>query len=151
MLERLARWLRVLGYDVVFANLSDPDGARHLREAASQGRIILSRNAHLATRRLEGDALFVESLTPLAQLSEVIERLQLRGPWKLFSRCMVCNTPLVGTSDAGGTSSPRGETTPGVPTRRCPACDRLYWEGVHTRRMRAALRRSLGPAFIEVT
>jgi uncharacterized protein with PIN domain len=142
MLERLARWLRVLGYDVASAHLSGPEAATYLSQAATQGRVILSRNPKLAIPGLEGDALFVESRSPLAQLGEVITRLQLRGPWRLFTRCLLCNTPL-------GPAPVSADTPAGA--QHCPSCGRRYWEGVHTRRMRAALRRGLGSAFAEVT
>ena len=148
MLERLARWLRVLGYDVTSSSLAGPEAGTVLARAAAQGRILLTRNRHLAEPGLGGDILLIQPSAPLAQLSQVIDQLELRGPWTLFTRCLVCNATL-----SAGAFAPRegsGSPPTGTVSRQCPQCERQYWEGVHTRRMRAALRRGLGQRFVEI-
>jgi uncharacterized protein with PIN domain len=148
MLERLARWLRVLGYDVTSARLAGPMAEPIVADAASRGRILLTRNRQLAEPGLGGDVLFIQPSAPLAQLSQVIVELELRGPWTLFTRCLLCNDilgPPASTFPRTPESPPSGTTA-----RQCPHCGRHYWEGVHTRRMRAALRRGLGPCFAEI-
>ena len=139
MLERLARWLRVLGYDVLSAG---PGGAEALlaRDAASN-RILLTRNRAIAAPGPAGGSLLIQHQAPLDQLVEVVGRLDLQPPWRLFTRCLICNTGLLPVVRPDG-------LPPGTPgerlDHRCPGCDRVYWEGVHTRRMRAALQRALG-------
>src|SRR5258708_37742484 len=56
MLMRLARWLRLLGADVI----TDPSlsGAELLKVARVEGRILITRDKRLRTA---GDVLFVES------------------------------------------------------------------------------------------
>jgi len=140
MLERLARWLRVLGYDV---RSTGPAGAQAaLERGAASGRILLTRNRALAVPGAPGGSLLVQHQAPLDQLVEVLTQLDLRPPWVLFTRCLLCSTPLLPGAPA---DRPRVEPGEGVVTHRCPSCGRLYWEGVHTRRMRAALSRALGP------
>lgn len=148
MLERLARWLRVLGYDVESANLAGSETETLLTRAASQGRIILTRNHRFAAPGPAGDAVLVEPSAPLEQLSQLIARLGLSEPWRLFTRCLICNGALGPAQDR----APIGVTQPpeGAVVRQCSRCGRQYWEGVHARRMRSALRRSLGPGFVEI-
>ena len=148
MLERLARWLRVLGYDVASSRLAGPEAGAVLAQAAAQGRILLTRNRQLAEPGLGGDSLLIQPSTPLAQLTQVIGQFQLRGPWTLFTRCLLCNATL--NPPASALTDAPGSPPSGTVTRQCPHCGRHYWEGVHTRRMRAALKRGLGPRFAEV-
>jgi len=135
MLERLARWLRVLDVDVESAGATTADRDL-LRRAAEEGRVLLTRDRRLPGEQgaAPGEHLVVRSAAPLEQLAEVVQRFGIRAPAELFTRCLLCNVPL--------------EPAPGVdvaqPARRCPRCGRLYWEGSHTRRMRAALARVLG-------
>jgi uncharacterized protein with PIN domain len=136
MLGRLAKWLRVLGYDTAY--LADTDDFAVMRLARAEGRLILTRDRALAERR-GVRALLVES-----------ERLedQLRQVWAAVgpppdpscSRCPVCNAPLV--------EAPPAMVADRVPpyVQRahthfswCSACDRLYWPGSHWQRMRALI------------
>ena len=51
-LGRLAKWLRILGYDtVVFPNQA---GREMLRQAATEGRIILTRRKDMTGRQFSG-------------------------------------------------------------------------------------------------
>jgi uncharacterized protein with PIN domain len=126
MLERLARWLRVLGFDAECA--AGPDGAI-MERAAAEGRHLLTRDRRLAADAEALAPLLILSNEPLEQLREVLERFDLPMPHDLFRRCMLCNVALV--------EEPSGH-------RRCPECGREYWEGFHTRRMRAALAQTFG-------
>ncbi|HEU4566374.1 MAG TPA: Mut7-C RNAse domain-containing protein, partial [Gemmatimonadaceae bacterium] len=76
MLERLARWLRVLGFDT--AGAAGPDRAL-ARRAAAEGRILLTRDRRLAAEA-EGsgaEALLIRGDAPLAQLVDLLDRLGL--------------------------------------------------------------------------
>jgi uncharacterized protein with PIN domain len=144
MLERLARWLRVLGYDVLSAG---PAGAHAApAQGAAVNRIILTRNRAIAIPGVPGGSLLIEHHSPLDQLVEVLAKFRLQPPWQLFMRCLICNTPLL-PDDSHDVQPPGAEGN--RETRRCPSCGRLYWEGLHTRRMRDALRRALGSTVAE--
>ena len=124
MLDRLARWLRALGADVASA----PPGASDrelVRIARDDGRTLLTRDRGEEIGR--GPTFVVRSAAPLEQLREVVSRFDIAPPAELFTRCLLCNAPLDAARDDG--------------TRRCPVCGRGYWEGSHTRRMRATLAR----------
>ncbi|GLC25692.1 hypothetical protein rosag_22050 [Roseisolibacter agri] len=139
MLARLARWLRALGHDVLLAGPGEPDAAV-VRRAEAEGRWLLTRDRALAAdgaRALGERRLLLRADAPLAQLLETRDALGLRDLALTFTRCLLCNAPL-DVLDAEGPC--------GGPRRRCAACGRVYWEGSHTRRMRAALARALSSA-----
>lgn len=143
MLGRLARWLRVLGFDTTYdAAIADPALVRHTHE---EGRILLTRDRRLLRELRPARAHEVRGEAPLVQLQALVAALALPAPAALFTRCLVDNTALP-------EPLPPGEGLRLVPpfsreaagdVRRCPTCDRLYWHGSHVRRMTAALERVL--------
>jgi uncharacterized protein len=143
MLERLARWLRVLGFDT--ASGSAAADAELLRRAEEEGRALLTRDRRLARRGRVRESLLVLGDEPLDQLREVMAHFRLEAPRELFTRCLICNTVLRSASveDVGSPLPPAARECPET-LRQCPRCGRIYWEGSHTRRMRSALERALG-------
>jgi uncharacterized protein with PIN domain len=137
MLERLARWLRALDVDVVSAPPGAPD-SELVRIAAAESRVILTRDRGEVLAR--GPTLIVRADRPLDQLREVAARYGIDATGALFARCLLCNAPLRPATAEEIAAEPAAR---GATVQRCPACARLYWEGGHTRRMRAALTRAL--------
>ena len=142
MLGRLARWLRVLGYDTFYdAAVADDVLVRMARE---EERILLTRDRHLLRELRPPRAHEVRQDEPLLQLRELVGAWRLSPPAELFTRCLLCNTPLRTLSrDQALPLLPAGVRDLPGPVRQCPSCGRLYWEGSHVRRMRAALERVL--------
>jgi uncharacterized protein len=141
MLGRLARWLRVLGFDT--AGDEGRADVELVRVAAEQGRILLTRDRRLVAELRPEAALLVTADEPLAQLRCVIERFGLRPPAEGVTRCLVCNAPLRAATaeEAAELVPPRSRELPG-PVRRCPECGRVYWPGSHARRMRESVERA---------
>src|SRR6266851_1183377 len=90
MLMRLARWLRLLGVDVV----TNPSlsGAELLKIARVEGRILITRDKRLKTA---ADVVFVASNAFRDQLREVVIRLGLDVRATPFTRCSQCNHLLI--------------------------------------------------------
>ena len=139
MLGRLARWLRAVGCDAAQLPIETPDAAL-VDFARREDRILLTRDGHLLRELRPDRAVRILSDVPLEQLREVVVACGLARPRELFTRCLVCNAPLVDTrlDDVAGRVPPGAREVPG-PLRRCPACERVYWRGSHARRMEAAL------------
>lgn len=141
MLGRLARWLRILGYDTAFERRAD-DWAL-VRRARAEGRLLLTRDHELAARR-GISALLIESENLTSQLRQVVAVVgpSLEGA---FTRCPVCNEPLISLSRqaAGGRVPPHVHRTQ-QEFRLCPVCERVYWRGTHWERMKKALDLTLG-------
>ncbi len=136
MLGRLARWLRILGCDVLY----DPAWTDNelVRRARAEGRILLTRDTALARRR-GVRTLFVESEVPEIQLRQVVRDLDLRLE-AAFSHCPVCNDRLeaVPKSSAWGYVPPYTFCTQDE-FRLCPNCNRFYWRGTHWQHMQESL------------
>lgn len=137
MLGRLAKWLRILGYDTRYDPALDDDAL--LRIAQAEGRILLTRD-HALARRGGPRAFLVDHEDLILQLRMIRERFgdPADAP---FSRCPVCNARL--------TIVPRESVALHVPAfiwqqyerfHRCPECGRIYWPGTHFERMRSVLR-----------
>jgi uncharacterized protein with PIN domain len=135
MLGRLARWLRILGFDCAYESaIADEE---LVRRAASEERVILSRDRALPEEwRISGIRL-LDSEELAEQIREVVRAFDLGGAVRLFSRCNECNEPL--------RAAPKAAVAGRVPARilatqetfrECPACRRVYWEGSHAERMR---------------
>jgi hypothetical protein len=139
MLGKLARWLRLLGYDTVY--MHDEDIAIAYR-ARAEGRVLLTRDRELAKRRgLETVLVEAQQLEP--QLAQVVGEVG-RPPAEALPRCMECNAPLEEIT--------REEARPHVPPyvartqhefRRCPKCGRITWPGTHWEGIRQRLDRVL--------
>ena len=142
MLGRLARWLRVLGYDTFYdIGVADPVLVRLAQE---ERRLLLTRDRHLLRELRPAWSLEVRQDEPLHQLRELVRELRLPAPPELFTRCLLCNAALQVMDRAEAQPLlPEGVRELPGPVRRCPACGRLYWGGSHVRRMRAALERVL--------
>jgi uncharacterized protein with PIN domain len=128
MLGRLAKWLRLLGYDTVYD--SDADDDELARRARAEGRLLLTRDRELADRR-GLRTLFVGSETLEEQVSQVQADLGA-PPDPALSRCSVCNEPL----EEATPEEVAGQVPPYVlrvhgEFRRCPHCGRVYWPGSH--------------------
>jgi uncharacterized protein with PIN domain len=136
MLGRLAKWLRLLGYDTAYDNAAaDPDLARRARV---EGRVLLTRDRELAARR-GLRTLLIQSEVLEEQVREVQDALGL-PPDPALSRCAVCNTVLepVSPEDVAERVPPYVLRTQRE-FRRCPSCGRVYWPGTHVDEMREQL------------
>jgi hypothetical protein len=133
MLGRLAKWLRLLGYDTLYDN-SAADPAL-LRIAQAEDRILLTRD-HALARQRGVRALWIESQELRAQIRQVQAALGPPPDGRL-TRCAVCNARLepVDKSQAQDRVPPYVFQTQ-EEFRRCPQCDRIYWAATHVEQMK---------------
>ncbi len=144
MLGRLARYLRMLGCDTVYARgWSDEEIVRRAREEA---RIVLTRDRQLAARADRAVRVLAPDLP--GQLRQVVEQVPGVRPEVAFVRCTLCNGPLRPAEP--GTPAPAGSTgagrpPPGTRVFVCGACGHQYWEGSHTADVRRHLAEWIAP------
>ncbi len=129
----LARFLRMLGFDTLYRDtLAD----REIAElAASEQRIVLTRDRDLLMHRAIIHGYFVRDERPRAQLCDVIRRfdLALRAP---LSRCLRCNCRLTPIGkDAVRDRLPARTALYYDEFWTCTGCARIYWKGSHWQRM----------------
>ena len=141
---KLAKWLRMMGYDTLF--FGGGDDSRMVATALAEDRVMLTRDTQIMKRgavtsgRLK--AVLIRSDESERQMRQVIETLNLDCQFGLFTICLECNQPLEERS--------RQQVKARVPpfvfqTQRqymeCPACGRIYWKGTHWQAMTKKLEK----------
>jgi uncharacterized protein len=139
MVGKLARWLRILGYDTLYFREIDND--RLLELARAEGRRLVTRDARLIGRRPGLPHTLIRDDRPEQQLRQIVRELRLCPSTGLLTRCVECNATLEPIA--------KEQARPRVPPyvfrtqerfSRCPDCGRLYWKGTHEERIRARLK-----------
>ncbi|NOR03475.1 Mut7-C ubiquitin/RNAse domain-containing protein [Mycolicibacterium fortuitum] len=129
-LGRLARLLRVLGFDVWWSSAADDQTLADI--SLDQQRILLTRDRGLLKRRTITHGLFVHSQHPEEQTIEVLRRLDLRRRIKPFTRCVRCNGQLAPVAKEQVIDQLEPLTRRYYDEfSRCPECGRIYWAGSH--------------------
>ncbi len=134
-LGRLAKYLRLCGFDTLFDNYYDDPEIVDI--SVIEKRIILTRDRGILKNSRVTHGYWIRSQDPEEQLKEVFKRLDLNRQVILFTRCMVCNTLLeeVKKEDIARRLQP-GTRRFYSKFRRCPGCDRIYWNGSHCEKMK---------------
>ena len=138
MLGRLARRLRMLGYDILYQRDIDDGGL--LRLAMREDRIILTRDTRLAMRKAAiGRTFLISSEDPVKQVKEITQAFPALSCVPV--RCTICNGALKPVED-------RQSVLGQVPEHvfhsasgffKCPNCGHIYWEGSHMEHFKGEL------------
>ena len=135
---KLARWLRLMGYDARF--FDGDDDSEMVATAEAEGRVILSRDTRIMERRLitggRIKAVLIDSDQPERQIRQVVDTLGLDSQFKPFTICLECNHPLVerGKDEVAELVPPYVFKTQNQ-FMQCPNCRRIYWRGTHWQSM----------------
>ena len=134
-LGRLARYIRLLGFDALYA--TDYEDAQIAARAAAESRIVLTRDKGLLKRGAVTRGYWLRQTAPRAQLAEVVAALDLRGKFKPFTRCMACNGALeVVAKEVVAERLPPQIREDSEEFGHCTGCEKVYWAGSHYDRMR---------------
>lgn len=130
---RLAKWLRVMGYDTLFPR--DANDNDLVRIALREDRVLVTRDAGFSLRRAarQGQMHVVHIVDDdlRGQLRQLVRELKLDSQGG-FSRCVLCNELL--------SLAAKVELVDRVPPyvyqnqqsfMECPRCRRVYWRGTH--------------------
>ncbi len=142
MLGKLAKWLKILGFDVAYFPAIE-DGAL-LDLTRTEGRTLLTRDTSLSRKARFLSHLFILSENWEEQVDQVLEHFGLRSQVRPHSRCIECNVPLKILPRCKA----RNLVTPFIFERTesfalCPACGRVYWKGTHFGEMELKIARLL--------
>lgn len=129
-LGKLARHLRLLGFDAAYQNYYDDAILADI--SVTQQRILLTCDLQLLMRKKVIHGYYVRSREPLRQISEVLSRYKLHDQLKPLTRCISCN----------GTVQPVAKSTIEdqllTETKKyyhefyqCNDCKKIYWKGSH--------------------
>ena len=129
-LGRLAKWLRILGFDTRYFKEDSPGTL--IIEALREGRLILTRN-HRLPKSAGIKIIVLEKERIKEQISELLKTLKITiDSDKMFTRCIICNEGLIEIK--------KEEVKDKVPAYvfktqeefiTCPRCQRSYWQGTH--------------------
>jgi len=134
MIGRLARMLRLLGYDTVYQPELVPVDLVEL--ARHEDRIILTRG-DTRLRFPAGTNLFsIRSEYPPEQLREVVAEFSLDPRSGLWTRCTACNGDIspVAKEEVQDLIKPKVYEIYSE-FYRCAGCGRVYWHGSHVERI----------------
>ena len=133
-LGKLARHLRLLGFDCRYTNVATDDDLVAI--AVADRRILLTRDRGLLRRKAITHGYLLRSDQPSEQVLEVVRRFQLERSIEPFTRCPRCNGELVPVAKAAIEDRlPPGTRRTYSDFRTCPACGRDYWRGAHHARL----------------
>lgn len=137
----LARFLRMAGFDTVYNNAIHDDEIEQL--AATEGRVVLTRDRELLKRRAVTHGCYVHTKKPEEQLREVFDRLDLASGVEPFSLCLHCNAPLrVVAKQSVIDVLPPNVRELHHEFNTCDVCHRVFWKGSHWKRMTGVLARA---------
>jgi uncharacterized protein with PIN domain len=134
-LGKLARYLRLLGFDTRYRN--DYDDAAIIGLARAESRIILTRDRGLLKHGAVTHGYWVRATAPRQQLAEIVRVFDLRAGARPFTRCIRCNGELQRV--------PKSAVAERLPPRvrahfeefaQCRDCAAVYWPGSHYDRLR---------------
>ena len=142
MLGKLAKWLKILGFDTLFFSKIGDDEL--LAIAEKEERVLLTRDNELFERADAAAAFFIISEDWQDQLKQVLDRFKLRDKAKPYSRCIECNAVLKALSR----DKAKNLVTPFVYKNAagfalCPVCGRVFWQGSHQKDMDAKIEEFL--------
>ena len=133
MLGRLAKRMRLLGFDVLYDRTLNDNEV--IRLSLEQDRIILTRDTGMAARPLATNHLFIKSGFVREQIEQFLSAFSNEAPRPL-TRCSECNDILdqIAKEEARN-FVPRYVYEKKGSFLRCPRCGRIYWKGTHVQRM----------------
>lgn len=134
----VVRWLRAAGIDTVWEDaIADAD---LVRRAIEEKRYVLTLDKRILKEFRVDHVFLLTTDEPLAQFAEVVDHFKLIKAAELFTRCLVCNLRLrAALAEEIAAHVPAAVRETNERFNFCARCNKVYWEGSHARRMRAAI------------
>ena len=133
MLGKLARWLRMLGQDVIYDTQLNDSGL--LEMAKKENRVLLTKDLELYKRAIarNTNAFYVEGKTESDRLAELAQRYLIPLAVDMEkSHCPVCNTKLKNMPKEELLCELEKNTSASYEKFwKCPNCGQTYWQGAH--------------------
>jgi len=132
-LGKLARLLRMLGFDTAYKNDFSKEDLYEI--AWNEHRCLLSKAPYF-TRFPDINFYQVKSADPQEQLKEIINHFHLRNSFNPFTRCLYCNQILEKKEKEEVENSLLPQTNKHFSEFwECTSCKKIYWKGSHYQRM----------------
>ena len=139
-LGKLARYLRMMGFDSVYDNSYENDDI--IRTSKDEKRSILTRDRKLLMRKEVERGYWIRSEMILDQVSEVIGRFDMGNSIRFFSICTLCNGKLHRVAETTVRMHyPEHKFHLDTVFYQCDKCFHIYWNGDHCKRFEHAIAR----------
>jgi len=143
-LGRLARYLRMMGFDSLYSNVYDDKTVATI--SSEQHHIVLTRDRTLLRQKIITHGYFVREVRPRFQAKEVLTRFDLTRLVKPFTRCINCNGELVDVEKQTVLQLLEPKTIKYYNSfKQCPDCQQVYWKGSHHQRAMALINGLITP------
>ncbi|HEY9207244.1 MAG TPA: Mut7-C RNAse domain-containing protein [Candidatus Methanoperedens sp.] len=148
MLGRLARWLRLLGYDTISIARQENEDDLLLTLALGEGRILVSRDRMLINKAIKKgiSAYNIQSQDIIEQIKEMHKEFDILLEPRM-DRCTLCNSNIrkVEAWEMKGVKE-KEYVYPAVLERVsefwiCDKCGQVYWLGKHWENIRETVRK----------
>lgn len=140
-LGRLARYLRLLGFDALYFNNQLDDEELSLLSYDTK-RVLLSRDRGLLKRSQVIYGFCLRTLDPYEQLKSVVVRYQLADKIEPWKRCLRCNGILQPVDKEVILHHLEPKTKRFIEDfQQCTSCEQIYWQGSHFTQLQAFLNR----------
>lgn len=141
-LGKLAKALRLLGFDVLFdPELDDPD---IIKIGVNERRIILTCDHGILKHSKVKYGYYVRSTGEFDRVTEVIKRFKLKPMIKPLSRCAACNGPIIHVAKEEILDKLEPLTKKYYNEfYKCQTCQQIYWKGSHFQKLTKKLKQFL--------
>jgi uncharacterized protein with PIN domain len=139
-LGRLTKWLRILGFEALFLKTVDDD---KLLEKVSKMKesIFITRNMNIYNKIGIKNKYFLKTDDFREQLREISKFFPGKWADNLFTRCVICGNHLDTVDKIRIMESvPEYVFETSELFKICSACDKVYWEGTHLKRINSELK-----------
>lgn len=138
-LGKLAKYLRMLGFDTLYRN--DNDDPEIICISLAENRIILTRDIGLLKVKSVTHAYFVRSQHPKEQIKEILKYFDLYQSIDPFNRCIKCNGQLEPVEKEKIIQQLEPLTIKYFNSfYRCNNCQCIFWEGSHFEHMQSFIQ-----------
>jgi len=144
MFGRLARWLRLSGYDAIYAGKTMSD-EEILSAAKNSDRVIITRDRRIYHKAVKEDAdvVFIKTMDFLGQLKQLEQEYKIEfKDTPTASRCPACNgeVEMIGKEDV------EAKVSENILSQHdtfwmCRACGKIYWYGGHWKNIASTVKK----------
>jgi len=140
-LAKLAKWLRMLGYDVaIYRSINNE---KKISLCNKERRVYLTRSNKIAKRKEIFSRMLIRTEKYDEQLLEMLHLLEFNNKM-LSSRCLVCNDKLQKIQvEKIKDLIPKYVTDNFSDFKICRKCGKIFWNGSHYAAMKSKLKNLL--------
>jgi uncharacterized protein with PIN domain len=142
MLGKLAKWLKILGFDALFFSKIADDEL--LAIARKEDRVLLTKDTGLIQQAKDVKTLFLESEEWQNQVRQVLNYFNLWEKVNPHTRCIECNAELKNLSRKNAKNLVSSFVFEQADSfALCPGCGRVFWRGSHFEDMEVQIQEIL--------